>query len=215
MGKMVTYRETHTIPVYVHGALWPNSKHSAGREANESGRGQPAEEAHKVPMCQQSSYFIIYLRAEIGGWARWKERECVCVCVIGMRDEGEKEGFWVSESSWSFIHHTALVCVHVCESVCGCACMCVCDFLSFFFTQMPIFSTETKLQWDVTSARRPHSCLLLKDREKGSVWESAGMWCRVMPSSTHSTVWIMLYACNLISWMCHKSLCFTHSVHSN
>lgn len=54
--------------------------------------GQQAEEAHTAPVCQQSSYFITYLRAEIGG--RVGEMERQRVCVVG---EGEKEGFWVGE----------------------------------------------------------------------------------------------------------------------
>lgn len=52
-------------------------------------------EAHIVPMCQQSSYFITYLRAEIGGWVGEMERQTVGVWVL--RDEGEKVGFWVGE----------------------------------------------------------------------------------------------------------------------
>lgn len=48
------------------------------------GGGKQAEEAHIVPACQHSSsYFIIYLRAEIGGWVRWKDRMSMCVHVEG------------------------------------------------------------------------------------------------------------------------------------
>ncbi len=127
----------------------------AGRQVREGGATSWGG-AHIEPMCQQSSYFITYLRAEIGGWVG-EMRERVFVCVQGMRDEGERErrirGGWEREKDDVLLFSPLLI---IYTSHCSGMHVCV-----RFCTQALIFATETKLQWDVTSARRPHSWILL------------------------------------------------------
>lgn len=115
--KMVIYYETRTIPLYVHAALWPNSKHSAWQRGEWEREGQAAEKAHTVPMCQQSSYFITYLRAEVGEM----ERRRMCVRNEGWGGEkvilGEG-GRWCPAGLYALdLYITLLWCVSVCVCV--------------------------------------------------------------------------------------------------
>lgn len=156
--KCYTERKENTQPQFILMQLCdPNPSIRWGREANEGGKeGQHAEGAHTVPMCQHSSFFITYLRVELGGWVRQTDRQ---------RERGEqemsggrkKEGCWVDEragerwcptvlSALDHLYITIHWCVQLCERV------------RVFSYMSAIFST--KLQWDVTSVRRPSSCTL-------------------------------------------------------
>lgn len=75
--KCYTERKENTQPQFILMQLCdPNPSIHWGREANEGGKeGQHAEGAHTVPMCQHSSFFITYLRVELGGWVRQTDRE--------------------------------------------------------------------------------------------------------------------------------------------
>lgn len=157
--------------------------------------GEAAEKAHAVPVCQQSSCFIIYLRAEIGGWARWKDGEC----VWRTKDEEEKKWFWVREKDDVLLFSTLLIYTSHYSAVwvCSFVCISICDI---FLTQVLIVSAEIKLQWDVTSARCLHSCIFLEERDKGVHRD-------VVSSSSHTTVQIRMHATRL-GWICHKSSFF-------
>lgn len=155
--KMLYWEEgKHATPVYFDAALWPKSEHSL-RQRGKRGREGGATCRGSTHSTHVSTLVIFhYIFKSRVRWVRQTDRQ---------RERGEqemsggrkKEGCWVDEragerwcpavlSALDHLYITIHWCVQLCERV------------RVFSYMSAIFST--KLQWDVTSVRRPSSCTL-------------------------------------------------------
>lgn len=166
----------------------PVPAHTAQQQARE---GPLAEQAQTVPMCQQSSYFIIYLRAEVGGWVFGgrKQRMCEEWGILGERDGREL---------WRPAVPRALDHLYITPLLRDCVCVGfrvhACLWLHFFFLfSIFFFYANAKIPgWDNASVRchisktPPFKSLARRGRWDECVGERegrAGTRCRVLLSA--------------------------------
>ena len=185
----------NTASVYVDAALWPSSKHSLWHRGNREREEQHAEEAHTAPVCQHSSYFITYLKAEMDGWERLNDRGCLW--------RKERWGWAAEGESWCPAVPSTLD--HLYITLLWSVCVCVCLLRSTNI--LPSDKASVRCHFSETSPFMYLTKVCVNDRECGRA-KGLGL-CGVILRSTPSTVWIIPFACNLIRCMCHKS-CSLH-----